>query len=148
MYPLSIVSLILALITGGVLLSTSERQSEHRALQVQAITSNLVVMSGYVSAFSAANPHFSGWIPQASLNLPSWYVRHPNVHAFKQGGTTYVFASGLHQSQIDSMVSEYEHGRPLDNRYGVKRSGVLQVRGGASIPIPGDVPEGAFVVLL
>ena len=148
MYPFAIVSLILALITGGVMLSANERQAEHRAMRVQAVASNLTVYAGFVGAYVGSTPHVSGWIDPGSVGHPSWFVKHGNVSAFRSGTSTYVFASGLPQWQVASMSKEYAQGRPFDGRYGIKQAGVLRLRNGSQIPVPSQVPDGSFLVVL
>lgn len=148
MYPLSIVSLILALIAGGVMFSSQTRMSEMRDLHSQAVASNLTVYSGFVSAYVSANPSVSGPVSDGSLNLPGWFFKHPHVRAFRQGTTTFVYVTDLPHWQLESLVAHYASSDPFDARYGINRSGSLRLPGNQSFQVPGQVPNGAFVVAL
>lgn len=148
MYPLAVVSFIIALITGGVMLSSHAHVTEMRGLQSQAIASNLTVYSGFVRSYVAINPSASGLLNDGALGLPPWFSKHPNVTSLRQGSNTFVYVTNLPHWQMDALVKHYASGDPMDGRFGIKQSGVLRSRGNSPLTVPVQVPEGAFVVAL
>jgi hypothetical protein len=59
-----------------------------------AITDNIKVYRQHVIAYAQAHPSIAGVIPEANLNLPSWYSKVQNLGNYVESGKGYVYYTG------------------------------------------------------
>lgn len=142
MYPLMFAT---AFVLSIALYATTQIRAEREATQqreVQVLASNSLIYLGRVKAFVRGNPSFAGPIDDASLNLPSWYSKMDELGAVASSGQGFVYVQGASEREaIDAL-----NAMRLQHPYGKNVGGTVLSNSGELFPVPGDVPEGAYVL--
>lgn len=122
----------------------NDANNSYNTAQLDAIAANMLVYSNAVGNYAKANPGLSVSVADASLALPSWYVRIAGVNNFISAGTAYVYYTG--RPELVSVLAE----KTESVKVGTNQSGALASPGwgATSIPIPASVPAGAVVYVL
>ncbi|MRK19078.1 type IV pilus biogenesis protein PilM [Pseudomonas sp. JG-B] len=106
-----------------------------------AIAGNMAVYRNAVTQFSRSTPGYSGVVPDASLNLPTWFRKIGGVSNYVTGGKGYVYVTG----QPGVAFALYRRTESL--LVGTKTGGFLvhPTQGTTAIAIPSAIPELATV---
>lgn len=70
---------------------TAKREEITSAVQLDSVAASVVIYQRQAAEYAYNNPGFTGAIPTAALNLPSWYVVLPGISNYATAGTVYVY---------------------------------------------------------
>lgn len=102
------------------------------------------VYGGAVAAFHRTNPSFAGQVLDASLNLPVWFNKPPQLSNLVIGGRAFVYYT---RSPGTSPYSDGFFSNDSSPRFGIVRNGnVMSPVLGISIATLPSLPDGTLVL--
>lgn len=147
MYGIALTISLLASLFVLTLTSTNDvLQAEQRA-HVASLAENLSIYQSHVKRFLSTNPGHTGTVSDASLGLPSWYGKQENMTVYIASGKAYVYLVG-NGAGLLSESAGYVRDRTKLASWGVKNAGFVSTAEGKLLPVPSQVPEGAFVIVM
>ena len=140
------IAMTLLIVAGGIFTQvqhTDEVVSEQAT--IDALSRSMLIYRSAAAEYAQTNPGFTGAPADASLNLPSWYIKQNGIATYIVGGVSYTYVSGMVPAGLPSALSE----RTESMTVGIKRSGQLfsPKVGSMAIAVPAPVPEGAVVAV-
>lgn len=147
MYGMALTFSLLAALFVLTLTSTNETLEAEQRAQVASLAENLSIYQGHAKRFLTTNPGHTGSVSDAALGLPSWYGKQENMNVYVASGKAYVYLVG-NGAGLLSESAGYVRDRTKLASWGVKQSGFVSTADGKLLPVPSQVPEGAFVVVL
>jgi len=91
MYYAFVFALLLSLLGAGEYRLAAHQQALQDNAEAADGADNFGTYAHYALQAYDINPSYTGVIPTASLNLPSWYRPHPGLTAFVGNGHLFVF---------------------------------------------------------
>jgi hypothetical protein len=139
------IAITLLIVAGGIF-SQVQHNDEAMAEQatLDAISRSMLIYRSAAAEYALSNPGFIGSPTDASLNLPSWYVKQGDVTSYIAGGISYTFVAAP-PTGLPSVLAHHTESATV----GVNRQGVLYspTTGRTSIPVPAAIPDGSVVAV-
>lgn len=109
------------------------------------IAGNLLIYKNAVSSYASSNPTFTGQIPTAALNLPTWF--RPSIHLgnLLQAGRVYVFYAGPDAPGLASEL--YKRTQSLSVGKNANGAFVSTASGITGLSVPQQIPMNATVLI-
>lgn len=135
------VVLLLSMATNRARLERSDNVASYTITAGQNINDYGTVVSNWAKS----NPGYTGFVNDASLNLPSW-VSHPgNISNYVVTGTSYIYytpVTGFPSNRLVTFLSS------KGNEAGINASGTLYNGTALVGTAPGAIPNGSVVLVL
>jgi hypothetical protein len=140
-----LILLLIALVTGAYFSSENEFASRAQSYQAETetIAVNMAIYRNAVVEYAEAHPGFEGAVPDAQLNLPTWFRRFSAVQNLVSGGRAYVFASprsGL-VSLLDARYESLMVGTNIAGSLSSARAS------GSVMALPSSIPDKSVVIV-
>lgn len=112
--------------------------------EVEFLTSSVLLYRNLVVNYADANSTTNGTISDAALVLPSWYRKPPSLTNYVLAGKSYVFFT----EPLPGLAGQLAHKTESMN-VGINQGGFLSSPNSVSngLPLPGQIPNGAVVVV-
>jgi hypothetical protein len=147
MWPLCIL-LAFASLAGYFSLADAVRDPVAAQAQQADLAANMATYRAALVRYLAAHPTFSGVVPDANLQFPSWYVRYPWWRNDVSDGTIVVYADGAVPANFTSEVVRLSNNSMLAGAAnGATHRLYSPVFGDTGIGLPAVVPDRATVWL-
>ncbi|RBB97363.1 pilus assembly protein PilM [Pseudomonas sp. MWU12-2115] len=111
--------------------------------EVEAAAGNMMVYRNAVASFASSNPTMVGSVPDASLGLPTWYIKSPSLGNYVLAGRSFVYFAGRMPGLVDALVQRTE-----SMNVGTNAGGVLYSpkAGNTGITLPAQIPVSSVVI--
>lgn len=128
-------------------MSNSEQSVQDRnsaVADVTRISVSILVYRNAVAEYAYSNPAFVGIVSDALLNLPSWYVKPPNLSNYIFNTKSYSFYTGSLPGLAGELARQTE-----SIHVGTNQNGVLLAPNmvNSGIALPAQIPNGSVVLI-
>ena len=121
-------------------ISTQREQIDRQ--DIQDVAGNTSVYLSAVKAYVRSNPSYVGDVQDSALGLPSWYVKLSGIRCYASAGRGFLYLTDVSERQgievADQMALKYASGR--------NQSGQVISGSGEAFNVPGQVPNGSYVI--
>lgn len=121
---------------------TAARQEITSAVQLDSVAASIVIYQRQAAEYAFNNPGFTGAIPAASLNLPSWYAIPPGIYNYASAGSVYVYYTDNRPGLPAAL-----YGKSRATGVGVAKAGFLYTPQGNNTgrALPAVIANGSLV---
>lgn len=111
--------------------------------EATAVSGNLEVYRNLVVSYARSNPGVTGAVSDASLGLPTWFVKINGVSNYVAAGKGYVYYA-TNQPETAYLILKSSNN---SIHAGLKRGGFLYnpLSGTTTITLPAAIPDGSVV---